>query len=273
MAYSVGDLENFNLASCMFVRALVHLQVKQRGASYYREHQPWHSLERLGEEVYLTRLGGEIPGWQIDGPKYPKQAAERQFSKRWARFNNEDIGRFYRDYWRTDIQKELDLLNVRWGPEGRRQNDPQGLPSLVQLRSLLLNEAPEELAKIALPDQFTGLASGVIASCISILRTSHSIRYARIIAKDRPSEFATGVERESLSPSTGLTQAVRTQSKNSGGLEQSQWPELIWMGWKDTAGTPWSFGQIVPGDVLLPALAQTIRLNWNSRVTQYFREP
>jgi len=265
LAYAVGDLETYNYATCRFVRALVHLQVKQRGADYFRRHQPWHSLENMGEDVFLTSLGAD--GWRIDGPKYPKQATERQFKSRWLRFSNEDVGRFYRDYWQADVRKELDLLETVGSPEARWQNDPNAMPSFLQLRSLLLNEAPEDLGKVALPKQSTGSPSGVIANCISILRTSHPAHYKRIIPKEKPSEFAPEIEREPFGPGAALAQTLRTQSNGTNAAEQSQWPELVWPSWRTPGRDGWSFGQIVAGDGRSFSSNQTIRLNRNTQVT------
>jgi hypothetical protein len=268
MAYAVGDLETYNYAASVFVRELTHLQLKERSAQYFRDHQPWHSFEIIGPEVYLTDLWGDTAGWKMDGPKFPMESSERQFNNRWVRFRNEDVARFYRDYWPTDVRKEMDLLQTRWEPKRRTNNESHIMPSLVQLRSFLLNEAPDELGKIAKPEQFTGPPSGIIASCISILRTSHPTHYSRIIPKADPSEFVVGIERDSFGPSPVLTQAVRTHGKDLAGHEHGQWPELTWWGWKTPGKDYWSFGQIVPGSNSIPQ-PQTIRLNWNTQVTVY----
>ena len=72
LAYHVGDMDSYNYACNIFARELVHHYLKQRGADYFRKHQPWHSMEFMDEEVYLTNLWGDTAGWQIDGPKYPE---------------------------------------------------------------------------------------------------------------------------------------------------------------------------------------------------------
>lgn len=268
MAYAVGDLETYEYAASVFVRELTHLQLKERSAQYFRDHQPWHSFEVMDSEVYLTDLWGDTAGWKMDGPKFPREASERQYNNRWVRFKNEDVARFYRDYWPADVRKEMDLLQTRWDPKRRTQNDSHIMPSLVQLRSLLLNESPEALGELGAPEQFTGPASGVIASCISILRTSHPTRYARIIPKGPASKFVTGIERDSFGPSPVLTQSVRTHVKGSAGVELGQWPELTWWGWEVPGRDRWSFGQIIPGSHQNPR-PETFRLNWNSQVTVY----
>src|SRR5437899_1463294 len=105
-------------------------------------------MEFMDEEVYLTNLWGDAAGWQIDGPNYPAKTGERQFNNRWVRFKNEDVARFYRDCLRDDVWRELDLLQHRGEPKRRYHNDSHIMPSLVQLRSLLLNESPTNLAAV-----------------------------------------------------------------------------------------------------------------------------
>jgi len=117
-------------------------------------------------------------------------------------------------------------------PKRRYINDSHIMPSMVQLRSLLLNETPEELAKIATPDKFGGPASGVIASCISVLRTSHPTRYERIIPKGEPTPFVTGLEREVSSNNPYLAQAVQSNMQDQDGKPKTVWPLITWWGWK-----------------------------------------
>src|SRR6266702_3007158 len=161
----------------MFVREPTGQYVQQGGANYFRLHQPWHSMEFMDQEVYLTRLQGELAAWQINGPKYPAVEVDRQYDNRWLRFRNEDVARFYRDNLPEEIRRELDLLKERWDKNRKWQDEPDGMPSEVQLRSLLLNETPEQLSALANPSQFSAPPSGIIASCIAVLRASHPTRY------------------------------------------------------------------------------------------------
>ena len=270
MAYRVGDIDTYNYACCMFARELVHLHVQQRGADYFRKHQPWHSMEFMDEEVFLTRLGGGTAGWQIDGPNYPAKTGERQFNNRWVRFNDADVGRFYRDYLRADVKRELDWLQERWELKRRFHNDPHLLPSLVQLRSLLLNETPAELARVATPDTFSGPRSGQIASCLAVIRTSHPMRYERLIPAGGPSPFVAGLEREVGGPNVDLVQTVRSAAEdNPGQTSTNLWPLVTWWGWKTPTGVQWNFGQVLPGRAWASASVQTVPINWNTRVLAY----
>jgi hypothetical protein len=267
LAYKAGDMATYDYAAMMFARELAHHWVKQRGAPYFREHQPWHSMEALDDEVFLTNLWGDLAGWQIDGPKYPQKTGERQFNNRWVRFGNEDVARFYRGYFAPDIRRELDTLRARWPEERRWKNDSHIMPSLVQLRSLLLNESPSQLASNATPDRFTGPASGVIASCISVLRTSHPTTYERLIPGGPASPFVAGIERDVPGPHIHLAQSVVMSSSRKDSKETiAQWPRSTWWGWQTPTGARWNFGQVIAG-TNTPAKAETTALNWNTAVT------
>ena len=260
LAYKIGDMESYNYACQMFARELAHLWAKQRGAKYFRENQPWHSMEAMDDEVYLTNLWGDLAGWQIDGPKYPAKVGERQFNNRWVRFKNEDVARFYRDYLFADVKREFDLLQTRWPAERKWKNDSHIMPSLVQLRSLFLNESPFELASNAPPEKYSGPASGVIASCVSVLRTSHPTRYERLIPGGEASPFVAGIEREIAGPNVILSQNVVSKTNSP--------PRITWWGWKTPAGAIWNFGEVITA-TNARSRAETISLNWNTRVTMY----
>lgn len=274
MAYKVGDIDTYDYACYMFARELVHHWLKQRGAQYFRLNQPLHSMEFMPDEVYLTNLWGDTSAWQIDGPTYPEKAVERQYTNRWVRFKNEDVGRFYRDYLKDEVKKELDLLNERWEPKRRYMNDSHILPSMVQLRSLLLNETPSELAKIATPDKFGGPASGIIASCISVLRTSHPTRYVRLIPYGEATPFVAGLEREVSGPNTYLTQAVLSNVELDKEKYQPILPHITWWGWRTPSDYfRWSFGHVVPVKDGETFSIQNIPINWNTMAFAYSFSP
>jgi hypothetical protein len=273
LAYRVGDIDTYQYACYMFARELVHLEVKQTGADYFREHQPGHTMESMDEEVYLTNLWGDTAGWQIDGPHYPAKTGERQFNNRWVRFKNEDVGRFYREHLLTNVTAELDRLGTRWDPKRKYHNDSHIMPSLVQLRSLLLNDSPQALAGLATPDQFAGPPSGVIASCLAVLRTGHPVRYERLIPPAPPSPFVTGLEREVAGPSVDLTQSVQIGSGAFNGKpRRPAWPLITWWkSWKTPSGERWNFGEIHPihSDAPEDLQVREVPLNWNTRVLLY----
>jgi len=272
LAYRVGDIDAYNYACYAFARELVHHYAKQKGAAYFQERQPWQSMEPLGQEVYLTSLMDQTAGWLIDGPNYPASASQRPFNHRWVRFNNEDVARFYRDYLPDEAKSEMDLILQRWPAKKRYVNDPHLLPSIVQLRSLLLNEGPSELSILAAPEKFGGPASGVIASCISVLRTSHPTRIERLIPAGPASPFVAGLERERAGPDAELLQCVESNLGLHDPAVQAKspmWPRITWSGWKTPTGHRWNFGMVVPTPGQTPMGARHIPLNWNTEAVVY----
>ncbi|MGB9597211.1 MAG: hypothetical protein ACPL7B_13100, partial [Candidatus Poribacteria bacterium] len=265
-----GDMDAYGYGCYMFARELVHHWLKQRGAQYFRLNQPWHSMEFMPEEVYLTNFWGDTAGWQIDGPTYPEKTGERQYENRWVRFKNEDVGRFYRDFLKDDVKKELDLLTNRWEQKRKYINDSHIMPSLIQLRSLLLNETPDQLAKIATPDKFGGPASGIIASCISVLRTSHPTRYVRLIPKGEPTPFVAGLEREVPGPNPYLAQAIISSILEEKDTAKDIFPLVTWWGWRTPSDYHrWVFGQVVPVKNGEPIKVKNMPINWNTLVVIY----
>lgn len=67
LAYKVGDMDSYHYASYAFARELTTLAVQQRGADYFRKHQPWHSMKVMGEEVFATSYQPDGGGWQFAG--------------------------------------------------------------------------------------------------------------------------------------------------------------------------------------------------------------
>ena len=270
LAYRAGDMDAYNYGCYIFARQLTLLFLKQRGADYFRQHQPWHSLEFMDEEVFLANLDTSVVGWRIDGPNYPAKADEQLFNHRWARFNDWDVARFYREYLKEDARRELNWLQHRWPPERRWLADSNGVPSLVQLRSLLLNEAPAELAAVTTPDRLSGSPSGQIANCLSILQSSQPTRYQRLIPSGEPSPFVTGLEREVSGLNTDLL--VSIQGFDPKDLNNSPaWPRLTWPQWKTPTGAAWTFGHIRPGHDGTPRAARVVPINWNTRAIVFDR--
>ena len=265
MAWRVGDIDAYAYGCYMFARELAMHYVKQRGAEYFRRHQPWPTVEFMPEEVYLTNLWGDTAGWQIDGPTYPEQTKERQFANRWVRFHNEDVAHFYRKVLAEEVRAEMNLLTERWPAERRVRNDSHIMPSLVQLRSLLLNESPEALAALAAPADFRGPPSGVIAGCLAVLRASRPERYQRLIPNAGETPFVAGLEREVAGPNPVLCQSVRhrTGPRADGDVI---WPQVTW--WQP-GGERWSFGTVLPDPHARPMGCEMVPLNWNTAVYVY----
>jgi hypothetical protein len=132
-----------------------------------------------------------------------------------------------------------------------------------------LNETPTELANVAMPEKFSGPPSGVIASCIAVLRASHPARYERLIPGAAASPFVAGLEREVAGPNTHLVQNAVTELRDKDTKEPTPiWPRVSWWGWKTATGVTWSFGQVT-ASTNVPGKTETIPLNWNTRVTVF----
>jgi hypothetical protein len=257
-------MESYRDGCAQLARELVLLFLRQRGADYFRKHQPWHSLEFIDEEVFLTHLNAmepfpsstQAPGWNIDGPTYPAAAtgktgmgSGRAYELRWARFWEPDLARFYREFLFEDVRRELNWLQNRLEPAARWHDGPLHRPALVQLRSLLLNESPALLAGTAVPEQFTGSPAGIMASCLALLRTAGPARFERLIPPMAPSPFVAGPERDN-SPARShlITWVSAGAEEQKPGMPRpsrsADWPELIWPAWSTPSGARWTFGAV-----------------------------
>ena len=268
LAWQAGDLAAYDEACAVFARELAQVCLKQRGADYFRQLQPWHSMEFMDDEVFVTHLGDGPTGWQLDGPKYPVQMEERHFTQRWARFKDADIARYLRENFADDLRREMNWLQRRWSPEQSLQNVPHALPSLVQLRSLLLNEPAAELVTNIQPDQFTGPSAGKMASCLAVLRAASPLRYQRLIPPGPPTPLVASAERDMNGPMPSLVTSLNWNGKagSETAAKVLSWPELIWPAWRTPTGAPWSFGQIRATRNAAPQKVRELPLNANTRL-------
>jgi hypothetical protein len=69
VAYRLGDADTYAEACHVFARAVTQLCAQQRGLNYFREQQPWHSMEPIGADAALTALAAK--GWLLDKPAPP----------------------------------------------------------------------------------------------------------------------------------------------------------------------------------------------------------
>ncbi len=266
IAYQLADTPAYRFACYVFVRELVHHYVKQVGHHYFVQRQPWHATEVMPEQVYLTNLWGDIAGWQIDGPTYPKVTGERQFENRWVRFGSEDVARFYRDVLAPEVRAEMDWLVelARAGKTPYRLHEDTAhiAPSLIRLRSLLLRESPEALTRLSPPDRWQlGRPADGTAFCLSLVWSASKPNLRRLIPPQPAGDFSKGLEGLKVEGFPGLVLAVEAQRG---------YPLLRWWAWDPPrkrqdvpAGDKWSFGM-----VMTPGWKQiewkSSRLNWNT---------
>jgi len=282
LAYQAGDMDTYAFACYVFARELIHHYVKQVGAPYFRRNQPWHSAEPMPEEVYLTNYWGDLAGWQIDGPEYPKKTGERQSNNRWVRFSSEEVGRFYQEVLPKEVRAEMDLLTERAkaNPKATYQiarDTAHIAPSLIRVRALVLAEPPYELAKLAPPDKWGGNAADTAAICTAALRASRPIQWEAIIPPAK-TEFVLGLERaiERTGHATLALVCENAAFSPKAPPTATRYPFLRWWGWRAPkalpglrdAGAFWSFGHIVP-DGPAPKKAESRWLNWNTCAVSY----
>lgn len=258
MAWTVGDREAYLLGAYMFARELVHLYAKQRGGAYFFGRQPFQSLSPMPEHIYPTNLWGSTRGWQIDGPVFG--AGEHQSANRWVRFQDPEVGRFYRDFLAADVRAELSWC-ARAGATGQppvyaperfrewlTRDQPHIMPSLFRLQSLLLDRVDPPYAELPAP---TGWGAADIAVGYAGLRLIAPRTYWRVVPRGTPaSPFVPGLQREAEGSSPTMVQDVR---------EDGLTLEPRWHGWdmpRNPSGTPdgayRSFGRIegdFPGQV------------------------
>jgi len=177
LAYKSGDIDGYNFAAYQFVRELTLLWDRQRGAEYFRKQQPWHSMEWMDEEVFLAGL--RAGGWSLDGPNYPAQAADRPFATRWNGFADADVARFYLDWLREDVRRELNWFQQR----GLTTN----AAASTHARSLLLGETPTRFVRLVPP----GAASPLVAGAEREVPGPHATLLTEVQLVDRCGQPAT----------------------------------------------------------------------------------
>jgi hypothetical protein len=223
----------------------------------------------MDEEVFLTGLQGGRGGWQMDGPSYPGEATERQFNHRWFRFKDPDVARFYRDHLSGDVRRELNWLQQRWDSERPFNDDSDAMPSLVQLRSLLLNETPTQLAKVAKPAQFLDSLSRTIGDCLAVIRTSEAARWERLIPAGQSSPFVAGLERELGEFRGPLLYVIQLTHLTVEQARDRECPEIVWGKAGKPPGEFLSFGWVIPQQDVPTTKRETVALNWNSQATVF----
>jgi len=273
LAHLAGDTEMSDFASYIAVRELVHHYVKQVGTGYFRSHQPWHSMDPIPAMAWPTNLWGHLAGWQIDGPDYPGKTRERQYTNRWVRFSDPDVGRFHRDVMPGETAKEMSYLarEIAGDPKGRwraNRDTAHIMPSLVRLRRLLLNDSPEQLARIAPEATWQGgRGADQAAFYLSFLGWQQTPKTTRVVPAHK-SEFRLGLESIAKTHYPGLCLDVRTPKDGIA-------PVLTWEPVKGLARAQGlraphlvQFGAIRAGQ-RPQQLSESVPLNWNTTLIRY----
>lgn len=246
LAYQAGDLDAYHYGCLAFVRELSVIAGKQRGAGYFRKHQPWHSMDVIGATQQASGYLGSARGWQLAGT--------HQATTRWERFHDVDVARFCRDYLSVELREEWSRATL--ASNNPWTTAPAAMPSAVQLRSLLLNESPGE--SVTTPPNLTMPGAGVIANCLAVLRVSAAPSLQRLIPAAAASPWVIGIERENSLADAGLMTSIPAS--------ETSWTEMVWPEWRTPIGATWSFGQIRTSPNIKPGQRKRLTVNWNSYV-------
>jgi len=73
IAYRLGEFDAYADASQFFARSLVQLCAQRRGLNYFRENQPWKSMDPIATNAALTRLSAF--GWELGVEIAPPNAS------------------------------------------------------------------------------------------------------------------------------------------------------------------------------------------------------
>ncbi|MCB9384650.1 MAG: hypothetical protein H6509_08545 [Bryobacterales bacterium] len=237
LALGVGDIDEYLFGAYMFSREMVHLTVKQTGGESFYRHQPLHELEAMPERIYPTDMWGSTVGWQVDGPEWGHlSSGEHQSANRWVRFQDPDVGRYYRDRLAQSVGEELDWYDTAANEERKQiyraetyrdwrvRDDAHIMPSRLRLQSLLLDEGQEGNRAIgALRSVQAAFPASRIATAYSVLRLNAPREMRRLAPLlDGPSPWVVGLERNGLSDSASPVQEV---------LEDGLTLEPTWYGW------------------------------------------
>lgn len=262
LAYLAGDLDSYHYGCGWAARGLVHHYLKQRGGHWFQEQQPWHSMEPLPGRVYPAALSPDFRGWQLAGPNDSR--GERGPYPRWARFQDLDVARFYRDYLAPEVRNELNTLLQSSGVQRGPADDGIEAPTLVRLHSLLLNASTTNLAAIATREQFTGTPVGIVASCLAVIRSAHPPRYQRLIPETGSDLKVSGWDR-----GTGVAHPEVTHAIQTGTEQAPEWPRMVWPTWKAPGGGDWNFGEVRPGSTNAPRQVRRTALGPYSIRTEF----
>ena len=283
MAYRVGDADTYAYASYIFAKQAVHHYVKSKGGQYYKENQPMHRTKELPDAYYLTNMLGHTMGWSPGGPG----TGSTQWTNRFVRFNDEDIGRMHKDYLGDFHKKELDNLEKLWSgfkssghtvKYSKIKDRSHIEPCVTRLRGFLLDEKVEKLAKITKPSKIID-DSGLPMAMFAYIRASVPRKYERLIdKKNNETPFLLGKERDAGAFSPFTVQFGRFTK---------YWPVPTWYcpaEWnrKAQGGFPnpngylnygtredRSFGAIKPGDKVWAKNGVVNQLNWNTQITSW----
>jgi hypothetical protein len=266
LAYLAGDAASYQLGCSAFARELVHLHVRQCGTAWFREQQPWHSMEAIDEDAVPSMLQGDPSGWHLgnlEGREVP--SGRSLFERRWMGFEDPDVARFLRAHLSADVLHEVSQHFGAPEPSERAAGQELGEGvSRILLESLLVSAAPTNLARLAATARISGSPVEVLADCLAVLRGGQPLRFERLIASAPSSDFQAGLEGEPTGSNPDLVQSIDLPE-----VGVAAWPRVAWWGWRTPAGARWNFGEVRAGDDLLAAPKESGRVPLNRNTVRY----
>jgi hypothetical protein len=137
--HKVGDIINY---ACRFRARTGAPLAEQRGAKYFRENQPWHSMEAMDEFISRT-FGAHLAELANRRDEYRKPASVNSTIAGCA--SGRRRGAFLSRYLKADVQREgLALLQTRWPEKHRWNND-----SHICARPIAFSSAEQTPAELA----------------------------------------------------------------------------------------------------------------------------
>lgn len=247
LAYLAGDAERYEYGAALSAREWVMEIARLRGGRWFRDHQPWHSMDALEQSADPLWLEEGASGWQLGGPGVGgviDTAAAKVWEQRWTAFEDLDVARFYREYLRAESGEELRVLETRWDATRRARDDGFVRPSLLRLDSLLGRLSVTNLEAVAAPGIFEGPPAGVVANCLALLRlASQPARSERLVSAAPLGEWQLGPGREGGGVHAELVYGVEWTGEG-----RSVWPRLTWPEWRTPKGEVWNFGEVRAGE-------------------------
>lgn len=263
LAYMAGDAGSYQLGCSVVARELVHLHVRQCGTAWFRDQQPWHSMEPFDEHAVPSALHGNPSGWHLGNLEARVRPSDRSlFEQRWAGFQDPDVARFLREHLAKDVSHEV-FRHFRSleSPVKSGGQDSVGAVSRLLLESLLVSAAPTNLARLATNEQPSANLADALADCLAVLRGAHPLRFERLIPPAPPSDFTPGLDRQFSESNPDLVQSIEVP-----GGAAAPWPRVTWWEWRTPSGARWNFGEVRAGDDLssAPKGVGRLVLNWNT---------
>lgn len=276
--------------------------------------------EKIPPRVNVTNMWAETAGWILGGPpadqaiygpaywdkkhavhdKAPNNLPDvipwsaygsGQWVPKWARFDAEDVFRFYTDHRAEACKDEFDTwqrvefpgLPKKYGPVQRMGKEywgHDGYPTtpwrLMQLRADILGWDDEKIAQLFPPKNWPAQADQTFYQ--GMVRSGMERETVRIIPKDTPaSPFQAGLQRDCVAnPSWNnpvMTPAgiivKKRNGPDKGKVEAINWPVPCYYfarpprvpGGQTGTGNRWAWGYITPGGQA-PKAAEQESVNW-----------